>query len=217
MIATRGIGTHLRDAFARAQSQTKPFRHWLLSQALPEPAARAIRALRFQPAQVGDTRGRRETHNESRIFFAPEHWERFPVTRTIATAFQDSDTVAAIERAFGRRLEGSFLRIEYCQDTEGFWLEPHTDIAAKWITMVVYLSDDPGAAAWGTDLYDAEKNWLGRAPAAFNQGLVFVPGSDTWHGWEKRPIEGVRRSLIVNYVSPDWRTRHELSFPDQPC
>jgi hypothetical protein len=24
----------------------------------------------------------------------------------------------------------------------------------------------------------------------------------------------VRRSLIVNYVKPEWRSRHELAYPD---
>jgi len=25
----------------------------------------------------------------------------------------------------------------------------------------------------------------------------------------------VRRSLIVNYVKPEWRSRHELAFPER--
>ena len=41
-----------------------------------------------------------------------------------------------------------------------------------------------------------------------------MPASDTWHGFHKRPIAGVRRSLIVNYVKPEWRSRHELAYPD---
>ena len=46
-------------------------------------------------------------------------------------------------------------------------------------------------------------------------GLLFVPAADTWHGFTRRRIAGVRRSLIVNYVKPEWRSRHELAFPDQ--
>ena len=38
------------------------------------------------------------------------------------------------------KLRDSHLRIEYCLDTDGFWLEPHTDIGAKLFTMLVYLS-----------------------------------------------------------------------------
>jgi hypothetical protein len=43
-----------------------------------------------------------------------------------------------------------------------------------------------------------------------------VPGADTWHGFRRRPIAGIRRSLIVNYVKSEWRSRHELAFPDRP-
>lgn len=43
-----------------------------------------------------------------------------------------------------------------------------------------------------------------------NSGLLFVPGKDTWHGFEKRPIHGLRRTLIVNYVDDSWKARHEL-------
>jgi len=53
------------------------------------------------------------------------------------------------------------------------------------------------------------------APYRRNAGLIFIPGSDTWHGFHRRPIVGVRRSLIVNYVKPEWRSRHELAFPDR--
>ncbi len=68
----------------------------------------------------------------------------------------------------------------------------------------------------GTDIMDAAGQVLGRAPGSFNAGLIFVPGPDTWHGFTRRPIRGVRRSLIVNYVRPEWRSRHELAFPETP-
>jgi hypothetical protein len=46
--------------------------------------------------------------------------------------------------------------------------------------------------------------------------LIFIPANNTWQGFHKRPIQGIRRSLIVNYVGAEWRARHELAFPDQP-
>ncbi len=46
--------------------------------------------------------------------------------------------------------------------------------------------------------------------------MIFVPGSDTWHGFEKRPIAGVRRSVILNYVTDEWRAREQLSYPEAP-
>ena len=96
------------------------------------------------------------------------------------------------------------------------WLEPHTDIGAKMLTLLIYLSDHPDAAQWGTDVMDAAGTVHATAPGVFNAGLMFVPGADTWHGFTRRRIDGVRRSLIVNYVTPAWRSRHELAFPHQP-
>jgi len=43
-----------------------------------------------------------------------------------------------------------------------------------------------------------------------------VPGPNTWHGFERRPIVGVRRLMEINYVRPTWRDRDQLAFPDRP-
>jgi hypothetical protein len=197
---------------AEAERRETPFRHWLLADVLPAPLARAIAALPIPPAKIDDTKGKRETHNSTRRFFA-EGDLATPVTRAVAEAFQGAGVVRALAETTGAELAGTSLRIEYCRDTDGFWLEPHTDIGAKSFTMLVYLSDDAAAAGWGTDIYDAQKRHVGASPCGFNKGLIFVPGADTWHGFEKRRIEGVRKSLIVNYVKQEWRARHELAYP----
>lgn len=204
------------DCLAAAKAETKPFRFWLLEEVLPLDAARAIPALPIAAPEIDDTQGRRETHNATRSFFGAENQKRFAVARDMAACFQSPDTVHRLEKATGVSLKGSSLRIEYCQDTNGFWLEPHTDIGAKLFTMLIYLSDAPGAEDWGTDIYDQELRHVGRAPGGFNKGLIFIPGTDTWHGVEKRAIDGVRKSIIINYVKPEWRARHELAFPEQP-
>jgi hypothetical protein len=199
-------------SFASARLRETPFRHWLLTDMLPDAASRAIADLPALPAEIGDTQGRRETHNSSRRFFAPgDLWDG--VCAATAEAFQAPDTVAMLAEATGAPLNGASLRIEYCQDRDGFWLEPHTDIGAKLFTMLVYLGDDP---AMGTDIYDSQKRHLGAAPFGMGRGLIFVPGSDTWHGFERRPIKGLRKSIIINYVKPEWRSRHELAFANAP-
>jgi hypothetical protein len=43
-----------------------------------------------------------------------------------------------------------------------------------------------------------------------------VPSSTTYHGFERRPIDGVRKSIIINYVTDEWRAREQLAFPDRP-
>jgi hypothetical protein len=201
-------------ALANAQNPRLPYPHWLLDQALPIDVARGIPALPFAPPCIEDTMGRRETNNSTRVFFGVEIQRDFPVCAEMAQAFQNPQTIAALSKATGVKLDGTFLRIEYCQDTDGFWLEPHTDIGAKLFTMLVYLSDVPAAANWGTDIYDDALKHLGQAPGTFNKGLIFIPGANTWHGVEKRTFDGVRKSIIINYVVPEWRSRHELAFPE---
>ena len=200
----------------RARTQTQPFGHWLLDDALPPEVAHAIPALPISPPEIGDTLGKRETHNSKRVFFSAENRARFPVCESLSSALQNPATIGRLKALTGVDLRGHFLRIEYCQDRQGFWLEPHTDIGAKRFTMLVYLSETSDAGDWGTDIYDASLKHLGQAPGGFNKGLIFIPGHDTWHGVEKRSYNGVRKSIIVNYVVPDWRSRHELAFPDRP-
>lgn len=211
--------TAISSAFARslafADARASPFRHWLLADVLPPGVAHALAGLALPPPIGGETLGKRETFNQQRLFLAGERLGD-PACAALARAFQAPETVRLLEAATGAALGGTSLRIEYCQDTGGFWLEPHTDIGAKRFTMLIYLSEAPGAADWGTDLYDGAGEWAGRAPADFNRGLIFVPGTDTWHGFRPRDIQGVRRSLIVNYVVPEWRARHELAFPSVP-
>jgi hypothetical protein len=200
----------------RAQASTHPFRHWLIEDILPPETCGAIDALPFAPPHIRDTLGRRETSNSTRQFFNAEQRALHPACARVADALQDAAVTRRIQDLCAVAVAGSFLRIEYCLDTDGFWLEPHTDIGAKLFTMLVYLSDEPGCEAWGTDLLDADGTLVATTPYVRNHGLIFVPGADTWHGFHRRPIHGVRRSLIVNYVRPEWRSRHELAFPDQP-
>ena len=46
--------------------------------------------------------------------------------------------------------------------------------------------------------------------------MVFVPSNTTYHGFEPRKIEGVRKSVIINYVTNEWHAREQLAFPDHP-
>lgn len=210
------ITDHFVHALEHARIEPTPYRHWLLSHALPPDTAATLRDLPIPPPRIGDTKGKRETNNATRSYFAGEALAHWPACREVATAFQDEHLIDAIERTCGVRLGDGLLRIEYCQDMDGFWLEPHTDIGAKLFTLLIYLSEGPETASWGTDIYDPQLNWIGRAPFAFNAGLIFVPGNDTWHGFAPRPIRGVRRSIIVNYVKNEWRAREQLAFPDRP-
>jgi len=216
MTGNSGASLRFLRALDRSAAGAVPFRHWLLRDMLPEETLTQIDALPFEPPPIDDTLGKRETHNSTRSFFSADRRGRFAVCCDVAVALQSPEVVHELERRCAIALGGSYLRIEYCLDTAGFWLEPHTDIGAKLFTMLIYLSDEPGSEGWGTDLLDAGLNVVATAPYRRNAGLIFIPGSDTWHGFRRREIAGVRRSLIVNYVKPEWRSRHELAFPETP-
>ena len=209
-------GARIRRAICSAPYGDVPYPHWLPQNILPPALCSALIDLPFDAPAVDDTNGKRETHNGSRIFVSEANRARYPVCESLAETFQDEAMVALLQDVCGRTLAGSFLRIEYCLDTDGFWLEPHTDIGAKLFTMLIYLSDHPDAEDWGTDILDADRNLVCRASGAFNTGLIFLPAANTWHGFAPRKIRGLRRSLIINYVVPEWRARHELAYPTQP-
>lgn len=198
---------------ANAHHETSPFDYWLLENALPEGNCDDIANLPFPPPEGVDYNGRRETNNALRVYFTPENQDRFEVCRRVVEGFQDPSVKRAIEAATGADLSDGHLRIEYCQDTDGFWLEPHTDIAVKKFTMLVYLSDDPKLANAGTDIFEGppDFNYVGSAPYGKNKGVIFVPGENTWHGAGHHPIEGVRKSIIINYVTSAWREIWELA------
>ncbi|RMG29815.1 MAG: 2OG-Fe(II) oxygenase [Gammaproteobacteria bacterium] len=204
------------EAVQGCSRRDDPWRHWLLEDCLPPAVGEALANLPIPVPRIDDTRGKRETHNLLRQFFSVENRRRFPVMDQVARAFQSPEVVEALETLCGVDLSGNYLRIEYCQDTQGFWLEPHTDIGAKKFTMLIGLSKEPEAAAWGTSIYRDKETFVGNAPFGFDKGLIFIPGDDTWHGFVERPIQGVRRQIMLNYVIPEWRSRHELAFPDQP-
>ena len=210
------IGETFRRSLTNAEVETSPYRHWFLTDALPADTGQAIAGLPIAPPPVTDTYGKRETHNDIRVFMSARDRARFPVCGEVAEAFQEAATARALESACGIKLRDSLLRIEYCQDVDGFWLEPHVDISVKLVSMLIYLCDEAKGEDWGTDIYDSEKKLVRAANCRFNRGYIFVPAQNTWHGFRRRPITGIRKSIIVNYVTGDWRARHELAFPDRP-
>ena len=210
------IKAAVRASIAARQSFDKPYHHALIHNLFPAAVARELTDLPFQAPGLDGVSGKRELHNDKRRYFDAATNAEHPVMGRIAEALQATDIVSEFARAFDAPLDGTFLRLEYAQDIDGFWLEPHTDLGVKKFTCLIYLSDGPGHEKLGTDIYASKEEHFGAPPFTPNSALIFVPGTDTWHGFEKRPIEGVRRSVILNYVSQDWRAREQLSFPDAP-
>jgi len=213
---TDAVKASLVEAFSRATANPSPYRHWLLSDVFPKGMTHDLCGLPFPCPDLHGISGKRELHNDQRHYFDSCNNARFDACAAVADAFQSGEVAYIIEAATGADLSGAYVRLEYAQDTDGFWLEPHTDLGVKRFTMLIYLSDSPAQADLGTDIFKDPETWVARPPFTDNTALVFVPGANTWHGLTRRSIGGVRRSIIMNYVTDDWRAREQLAYPARP-
>jgi hypothetical protein len=157
---------------------------------LPDNTVDDILALPFEAPSLDGVSGKRELHNNTRRYFEVDNRKHFPVCEAVAQAFQDKRVTSHIEKVFGTDLKGTYLRMEFAQDPR------HQDL--------------------GTDIYDVTKNRVGRSPFAPNAAMIFVPADNTSTVSRKRSIKGVRTSLIINYVTDEWRAREQLAFPEAP-
>ncbi len=216
MAISETIEKTLGGAIQGAAFYDAPYHHWLVSDLFPIETLNALQKLPFGAPALDGVSGTREIHNATRVYFDDENRATHPVCAAVAVAFQSDSVIDAISKVFDTDLNGTFLRIEYGQDVDGFWLDPHTDIGVKRFTMLAYLSGDMAHETLGTDVYSDAETWVKRTPFRANLAMAFVPSDGTWHGFEKRLIMGVRKSLIVNFVSDDWRDREQLAFADWP-
>jgi hypothetical protein len=208
------------DAFAAAITARRkveaPYRHFFLDDVFPDDVSGELAGLPFAPPVLDGVSGKRELHNDQRSYFDEHGVSRFPVMRGVAEALQSTRIARLVCEAFGAPIDDTFLRLEYAQDVDGFWLQPHTDLGVKKFTCLIYLSDGAGHETLGTDIYETPERHFSVSPFKRGGAMAFVPGDNTWHGFEKRRIEGVRRSVILNYVTHEWRERGQLSYPDRP-
>ncbi len=206
----------LIKSFESAERHEKPYRHWFVSHCLPQPVVDEILGLPFPAPALDGVSGKREVHNATRKYFDQDNMAAHPVCNAVNAALQDPRVTSTIDRVFGTKLKGTYLRVEFAQDTNGFWLEPHTDLGVKSFTFLLYMSKDAQHQALGTDIYDSNKKHIGASPFKSNAAMIFVPSDVTYHGFETRKIEGVRKSVIINYVTNDWRAREQLAYPTTP-
>lgn len=204
---------HLRTAFEQSESLDTPYRHYILNNLFDPQLVDDILALPFEPLDLDYSAGTREEFNAVRRYFSPEIIQDHEAAKRVADAFLDPTVIQKIESMEGVCLKDSLLRIEYAIDADKFWLKPHTDLGVKLVTLLIYLSKDEDAENWGTDIYVDGETFHSTVPYKSNRGLLFFATDKTWHGFEPRTINGVRKTLIVNFVTQDWKNRHELVHP----
>lgn len=209
-------GDDARDLWSsldQAPMQSEPYPHHVLNNLFDPQLIDGILDLPFEPLNLDYTAGTREQFNTVRRYITPEITEHYEAAQRVAEAFLDPAVIQKLESMGGICLKDSLLRIEYAIDADKFWLKPHTDLGVKLVTMLIYLSKDEDAATWGTDIYKDADNFHSTVPYQSNRALLFFPTDKTWHGFEPRSINGIRKTLIVNFVTQAWLNRQELVHP----
>ncbi|MVM29309.1 2OG-Fe(II) oxygenase [Spirosoma sp. HMF4905] len=194
------------------QKVYSPFEYLIIKDIFSHSIYDELVNLPVTPPERYNAEGKRNSNN-NHIFFNEMNCKKFDVCRKIAATFQSRNITSSLETMLGVNLKGSYLRIGYYVDKDGFWLLPHTDLSVKLITITVYLSKDKPFEDLGTDLFDSEKKLVCTTSSACNSGFIFRPANNTWHGFNKKNITGLRRTLVINYVSEDWLSREELCSP----
>lgn len=215
-VSSEAIVQHMLKSISSAKGSKAPYPYWHLTNCLPDEVLNAISALPFPVPDLASALRQKELHHATRNYFNQANMLRYPVCLAFNEAFQDPRLTSSLENLFGTHLKGTYLRVEYAQDTGSFWLEPHTDLKAKVFTMIIYLSKDPRHSHLGMDIYDINKKHVGRSPFASNSAIVFIPSDISYHGFEPRNIEGICQSLTINYVTQEWSAHEQLAYPDRP-
>lgn len=202
---TTGRKRLIRLMLTETERQTIPGDWVSVKTAFRVPLAEKLLKFFPDPSDI-DHDGRRASSNEFRTFITRDQ------TPQLADFFQDWDTAEAREyftALTGVDCSAGKLRIELCQDTAGFYLERHYDIPEKLITLQVYLGHGP--YNWGTSFYDNDTREL-----VFTNRYRHNSGWLTWangkilHGVEPGIVNGLRRSIIINYVVGDWQDTDQL-------
>ncbi|MCH9644339.1 MAG: hypothetical protein K0U23_05755 [Gammaproteobacteria bacterium] len=211
-ISDVSISRSVVNAFAKAVKSDQPFPHWDVENVLPSSLIDKILSIRFERpdgftydgTRASDSKARTGGTPVKRMFINKDTKSQYPFFQDLVDSFLSKETLQAVQQNFGVDASNLFLRVEYINDFDGFFLDPHMDIVEKKFTLFLYLNDGPDNL--GTDFYDANKKLAKTSVFAPNRGYIFLPGENTWHGLERKTIPDRRCSLLINYVtfSTDW-------------
>ena len=134
-ISTQAVADSLLASIKASAHKPTPYPNWYMTDCIPDDAVDTILNLPLEAPSLDGVSGKRELHNATRTYFDEGNMERFPVCKAFNEAFQSKRVTDTIEQHFNTSLKGTYLRVEYAQDTNNFWLEPHTDLGVKTFTM----------------------------------------------------------------------------------
>lgn len=185
--------------FRNKKCKKNPFKHYIFTEFFCERELADIN--RVQLSNHSASLDGARTTNNNRFFVDKENmWSNSALNRIVDFFLRD-DIILMFEQESGKTIRGNYLRVEFIEDREKSWLEPHVDISEKIMSFLVYLNNTNEDVEIGTALYDNNKKYVTTVPYIDNTGFYFYPGADTWHGLESVNIKERRRAVMVNYCT----------------
>tara|TARA_B100000508_G_C11447492_1_gene272206 strand:+ start:600 stop:1238 length:639 start_codon:yes stop_codon:yes gene_type:complete len=212
------MSTRLFQSLSRATKKTEPWEYFVFGQCLSPQQIEEIKNADIDRTQVlndgtrsGYIDGVGKQNDRFREYVTKQNWEKYPELTNFIKELQSEPIRKMIADMVGNKnnFEGSYVRLEVLNDTQGFWLKPHCDIPEKLISSLIYINDTAEDITLGTDLYNEKLELVDTVPFWHNFGYVFH-GPNKWHGMEKgKTIRTERRGIQINYVTfeTDWKVK----------
>jgi hypothetical protein len=120
------------------------------------------------------------------------------ILKEISIAFNNNTVKSQFFNIFNMPIHDYRTRVELCMDSAGSWLEPHRDDPAKVITLQLYLTGAGNSTRMLNTVTEVVPN----------MAWAFDNNNQPVHSLS--PLKNDRASIIVNYVTNDWRDKSVL-------
>ena len=210
------MSTRLFQSLSRATKHDTPWEYFTFGQALSPQQIEEIKnadiiksGILHDGTRSGYKDGIEKQNHKLREYVTNENRDKYPELVSFIKELQSKPIREMIAKMVGNEnnFEGSYVRLEVLNDTQGFWLKPHCDIPEKLISSLIYINDTAEDISLGTDLYNEQLELKHTVPFWHNFGYIFH-GPNKWHGMEKgKTIRTERRGIQINYVTfeTDWK------------
>jgi len=180
-----------------------PWEYFIIDDFLPEDILMSLQDIKIN-SDNSKCDGSK-TNIVKRYLYTPQKTDT--TTSAVVDFFRNNTKL--FEKQFGYNLSDSYMRIELAQDNDNFWQVPHIDTLEKRITIIVYIQ---GKGDLGTDLYTSpDQHYHTRLEWKPNRCFVFKTDETKWHGFTKRPFDGNRKVLLINYVDKNkWKSKDQV-------
>lgn len=185
------------DRFARAKLTREPFEYVVLPGFVPRAAAEAAAATFPGPDIPG-------------VLPAPRDPPDTAFGHLLA-ALRDPVVTAAFGEKFGLNLTTDTLMVTLRARTRPFDGVIHNDSETKRVTALIYLNSDWDQLGGRLRLLRGPNDiddMIAEVPPEAGTLIAFRRSSRSWHG--HKPCEGVRRSIMLNWMINAGTARREL-------